>query len=242
MEEQNNVNVEEKKEEKVTYKKHGPLYWLIIIVGMGFIVFMSVRMGMKIAEEKIDKENGGKPSVTSNSNSNEETPATSNSNSNVETKELSNDEALNIGRDLYKKAIATYPHPLSGALDSKCTAIKTPSTQGLDQYDCTSLYNELKTIYPENNEVFKSFKLVDGKYIFESGGIGFVGKITTTLSVKSIEANKVVFNAAVELYNEPDKSTTNDNYEFVIAKENDTWKISSYKYVLGDNSSSSVVK
>lgn len=70
MEEQNNVNVEEKKEEKVTYKKHGFVYWLVIVLGMGFIVFMSVRMGEKIAEEKIEKNGGKTTTVTSNSNSN----------------------------------------------------------------------------------------------------------------------------------------------------------------------------
>jgi len=65
------TKVEETKEVKPTYKKHGPLYWLIIVVGMTFIVFMSIRIGEKIAEEKIEKEDGSKPStVTSNSNSN----------------------------------------------------------------------------------------------------------------------------------------------------------------------------
>ena len=221
------TKVEETKEVKPTYKKHGPLYWLIIVVGMTFIVFMSVRMGEKIAKEKIDKEDGGKT-----------TTVTSNSNSNVaKCDTLSVEDALNIGRDLYKKATATYPSPLSGALESKCTDLKSTTAE---QYDCTSLYNELKTIYPENSEVFKNFKLVDGKYIFEAGGIGFVGKVTTTLSVKSIETDKIVFMASIDLYNEPDKSTTQYNEEFIIVKENDTWKISTYKYTLGSSSNSEV--
>lgn len=224
------TKVEETKEVKSTYKKHGPLYWLIIIVGMTFIVFMSVRMGEKIAKEKIDKEDGGK-----------KTTITSNSNSNVAKSDtLSVEEALNIGRDLYKKATVTYPSPLSGALESKCTDLKSSTAQGLEQYDCTSLYNELKTIYVENNEVFKNFRDIDGKYIYLVGGIGFVGKVTTTLSVKSIETDKIVFMASIDLYNEPDKSTNQYNEEFIIVKENDTWKISTYEYTLGSSSNSEV--
>ena len=72
MEENNNIEIktEETKEVKKEYKKHGFVYWLIVILGMGFIVFMSIRLGEKIAEEKIDKDGENGTTTTSNSNSN----------------------------------------------------------------------------------------------------------------------------------------------------------------------------
>ena len=237
MEEEKKTETTEVKEETpvVKKKKHGALYWIIVLCGTAFIIVGSYLIGYKLGNYYGDSNSTPKKNnnVVSNSNSNE----TSN-----QTQTLTVEEALNTGRELYKKAIATYPSPLSGALDSKCTNLNKPTAQGLEQYDCTSLYNELKTIYPENNDVFKNFKLIDGKYIYEVGGIGFVGKITSTLAVKSIESDKIVFMVDIDLYNEADKSTTKYNSEFVIVKENDTWKISSYKYVSGDNPSFSEVK
>ena len=222
------TKVETPKKKKSGFVKF--LYWLVVIGGCVFIFLGSYKIGYKLGNYFGDK----KSSNTTTKKENKETKT----NNDVLTVE----EALNTGRELYKKAIATYPSPLSGALDSKCTNLNKPTAQGLEQYDCTSLYNELKTIYPENNDVFKNFKLIDGKYIYEVGGIGFVGKITSTLAVKSIESDKITFMVDIDLYNEPDKSTTKYNSEFVIVKENDTWKISSYEYVSGDNPSFSEVK
>jgi len=222
------TKVETPKKKKSGFVKF--LYWLVVIVGCVFIFLGSYKIGYKLGNYFGDK----KSSNTTTKKENKETKK--------DNDVLTVEEALNTGRELYKKAIATYPSPLSGALDSKCTYLNKPTAQGLEQYDCTSLYNELKTIYPENNDVFKNFKLIDGKYIYEVGGIGFVGKITSTLAVKSIESDKIVFMVDTDLYNEADKSTTKYNNEFVIVKENDTWKISSYKYVSGDNPSFSEVK
>lgn len=78
MEENNEEKVVEVKEETVTeakavYKKHGPLYWIIVIAGMAFIVFMSVRIGEKLAESKEpSSSSNSKVETTSNNTSDKE--------------------------------------------------------------------------------------------------------------------------------------------------------------------------
>ena len=201
------------------------------ILKMGGVCALSLLLVTGCGEKKDD-------STASSNKSNSNQIVDSNSNSNA-TEKKSESDALTTGRDLYKKAIATYPSPLSGALDSKCKLMNYDD-EGRELYDCTNLYNELKTIYSENNAIFKEFTSKDGKQLYATGGIGFVGKTTTTLSIKSNSEDKIVFEASIDVYNEPDKSTTNYKDEFIIIKENGTWKISSYKYVLGASSTDEV--
>lgn len=60
--------------EKKEYKKHGPLYWVIVVAGMTFIVAASINIGEKLGKTvnpETSSENK-KTEVKSNSNSNEE--------------------------------------------------------------------------------------------------------------------------------------------------------------------------
>ena len=79
---------EEKKVEKKK-KKRIPrvLYWLIVIVGLTFIYFMSYRIGQRIAKDSEDKNVGKDVSEKSNSN------VVSNNNSDVNSNITSNENS-----------------------------------------------------------------------------------------------------------------------------------------------------
>lgn len=83
----------EKEEEKVETKKKKKgipkiLYWIIVIVGLTFIYFMSYRIGQKIAEK--DDNNTNNNQVSEKSNSNENSNVTNNETSNETSNPTSN--------------------------------------------------------------------------------------------------------------------------------------------------------
>ena len=87
-----------------------------------------------------------------------------------------------------------------------------------------------------NFNIFNNFTAKNGKYYVTVGGIGFMGDCTTTLTVKSITATKIVFNAKTKIvyptgYGEPNST---ENHDFIIVKENGTWKISKYTYIIAN--------
>lgn len=90
----------EAKDDKVKTKRKGMpriIYWLIVIVGLTFIYFMSYRIGQRIAEKSNEGSNDKDISEKSNSNntSNLDSNNTSNSNSNVTSNETSNETTNN---------------------------------------------------------------------------------------------------------------------------------------------------
>lgn len=91
---------------KTKKKGHGPLYWVIVIAGVAFIVYMSIRIGEKLAKV-VD------PETTASNNSNVVAESNSNteSNSNVEvTKdtELENFNAATATKEINDKLGAAF--------------------------------------------------------------------------------------------------------------------------------------
>lgn len=86
--------IEEKKEDKPKRKGHGPLYWVIVIIGMGLIVYLSMGIGEKLgryAELESGSGTSTKEEANSNENSNkEEINNNSNNNSNTTNKVQNN--------------------------------------------------------------------------------------------------------------------------------------------------------
>ena len=62
--------IEEKKEDKPKRKGHGPLYWVIVIIGMGLIVYLSMGIGEKLGRYA-ELESGSGTSTKEEANSNE---------------------------------------------------------------------------------------------------------------------------------------------------------------------------
>lgn len=231
-------------EEKTRRKGHGPVYWIIVVVGVAFIVAASFNIGVKVGKmvegnditttsnsnELSNKDNSN---ITSNADSNVTSNVESNVNSNIS--KLSNEEALNIGNDLYKKAKTSYADKMN---QESCS--DSSNIDGEMLTDCTSLYNNLLNYFSTNNQVsrggspkeniFSSFINKNSKYYLVPSGGGFNGEAKTTLTISSLEENKIIFTAksVISLPNEQgqlevDSTETDD---FIIVKENNTWKIS----------------
>jgi len=93
--------IEEKKEDKPKRKGHGPLYWVIVIIGMGLIVYLSMGIGEKLGRYA-ELESGSGTSTKEEANSNE--------NSNTITEEInsndnSNKEEINSNENSNKEEI-----------------------------------------------------------------------------------------------------------------------------------------
>lgn len=218
-------------------KGHGPIYWIIVIVGVAFIVAASFNLGTKFGKmvEGNDNKTNNDSNEVSNSNqtSNIDSNITSN-NSNITT--LSNDDALKIGNDLYTKAKDTYSDKMNQ--DSCGNSV---NVDGEQLVDCTALYNNLLNIYATDNKaarssissadnIFSSFINKNGKYYLVPSGGAYNGEATTTLTITKIEENKITFAAksVISKYNEQgqlvvDGTVTDD---FIIIKENNAWKVS----------------
>ena len=181
--------------------------------------------------------------VVSNTTSNVVSNKQSNTTSNTVPAKLSSGEALSTAKKLYNKAEDDYQVFMGMGLEKKC---KRASSDG-KKYDCTSLYKQMKTYFINDNKtnsmtgstyrnIFNNFTAKNGKYYVTVGGIGFMGDCTTTLTVKSITATKIVFNAKTKIvyptgYGEPNST---ENHDFIIVKENGTWKISKYTYIIAN--------
>lgn len=107
------------KEEKIEQKKKKKgipkiLYWLIVIIGLTFIYFMSYRIGQRIAENTKDKSTDRNVTEKSNNNensnetSNEESNVNSNSNSNTTSNLTSNGNNAQVTEYSVKDFIGTF--------------------------------------------------------------------------------------------------------------------------------------
>ena len=173
--------------------------------------------------------------VESNTTSNVESNVTSNVDSNVASNtttsntqvatKLTDAEALSVGKDLYKKATKNIINPFNV---SNCTKISGDDSSTL--YDCTTAYNTLKTIFVANHEAFKVFNVKDGKYLYTAGGTGAVGTFTTTLTVASVDTDKLVFTAKTTIEYGKGIKADQKTDTFEVVKENGTWKVSKYTY------------
>ena len=220
-----------------TKKKGNGLFTLFACIMTGIIVFLATNIGQK-ASKTVDPDTPKKNEVTSNvesnTTSNVESNVTSNATSNVVSNttsnvpvatKLSDTEALAIGKDLYKKALENTINPLNAA--RYCTKLSGDSDV---TYDCTNLYNNLKTIFVANHDVFKVVTVKDGKYLYTAGATGVVGTFTTTLSLVSVDTEKLVFtaNTTIDYGAAGGNSSTSDAFE--VVKENGTWKVSKFTY------------
>ena len=244
---ENEVKEEVKVEEPK--KKGNGFFTVFACVMTGIIVFLACNLGDK-ASKVVDPETNSGDTTTSNVESNVASNAVSNTDSNVVSNVTSNvvsntttsntaatkltdAEALAVGKDLYKKAEYYYPFPLASGIHDLCVG----ENADMGDYDCTSFYNELKKVYTADNEVFKQFTLKDGKYYFSYGGTGYIGVNTTTLALKSNDVNTISFTATTvttALIDENRSETSTSSADFVIVKENGTWKVSTYTFKPGN--------
>ncbi len=79
---QDNINQEVNNEPKKKKKGHGPLYWIIVIIGITFIMYMSILIGERLNKAINPDTNNSKEEVNSNVDSN----ITNNDSENKETK------------------------------------------------------------------------------------------------------------------------------------------------------------
>lgn len=237
---ENNNEQETKLEVKQKRKGHGPIYWLIVIVGVAFIVAASFNLGTKFG--KIVEGNDSTKSTNSNeiSNKDDNSNSISNIDSNLSsntTNLLSDEEALKIGNDLYTNAKNYYSHKMN---QTEGCGNELVNVDGEQLMDCTTLYNILSNYFAIDNQVsrgdspkkniFSSFINKNGKYYLNATGGGFNGSATTTLTISKKEENKITYSAksVISTYNDQgqlvvDSTVTDD---FIITKENNTWKVS----------------
>ena len=135
---------------------------------------------------------------------------------------LTDEEALKVGYDLYAQAKDTFVTPLN---IQSCTTVKTDGS--ITTYDCTDLYNAAKKVFVKNHSTFKNYTLKDGKYLYEAGATGSTGTESASLKVKSNTDTKITYTVTiVKTAFDGSKSTSTE--EFVIVKEDGTWKVSVY--------------
>lgn len=234
--ENNNKEQESKSEVKQKRKGHGPVYWLIVIFGVSFIVAASFNLGTKFG--KMVEGNDSTKSTNSNETSNKDdnSNSTSNIDSNLNsntTNLLGDEEALKIGNDLYTNAKNYYSHKMN---QTEGCGNESVNVEGEQLMDCTTLYNTLSNYFAIDNQVsrgdspkeniFSSFINKNGKYYLNATGGGFNGSATTTLTISKKEENKITFVATSVITNATDNSKTNVTNEFIIINENNTWKVS----------------
>ena len=240
---ENEVKPEVKVEEPK--KKGNGFFTVFACVMTGIIVFLATNLGDK-ASKVVDPETNSGTTTTSNVESNVVSNVTSNAVSNTDSNvvsnvtsnvvsntttsntaatKLSDSEALAIGKDLYTKANENVVNPLNAR---KCTQVKADGSDFV--YDCTNAYNYLKTIFVSNSEVFKVFKLENGKYMYYTGATGSIGTYTTTLSLVSVSTDKLVFTANTTIDYGEVGGTEKTADAFEVVKENGTWKVSKFTY------------
>ena len=200
-----------------TKKKGNGLFTLFACIMTGVIVFLATNIGQKASKVVDPDTNSG--SKESNITSNVE----SNTTSNVPETKLSDADALKLGNELYAKAKAAAVTPLN---IQKCTEISTEGSY--TTYDCTALYNEAKTVFTENHNTFNNYTLKDGKYLYTAGATGAVGTDTTTLTIKTNEATIIAFTASTVSTAFDGSKSEPITSDFIIVKENGTWKVSQY--------------
>lgn len=232
----NNSEQNNQLEEKTKRKSHGIIYWIIVIFGVAFIVGAGFNLGTKFGK----MVEGNDSTTTSNNNqlsNKDNSNVTSNVDSNVNSNisKLSDEEALNVGNDLYKKAKTSYDDKMN---QDSCS--DSSNIDGEMLTDCTVLYNNLLTYFSTNNQVsrgdstkeniFSSFINKNNKYYLVPSGGAFLGEAKTTLAISTLDENKIIFTAksVISKPNEQgqlvvDSTVTDD---FIIVKENNTWKIS----------------
>lgn len=117
--EENNNQNQTNETTKVVKKHHGPLYWVIVVAGVAFIVSASINIGEKLGRLSSGETNSGtKTESTSNSNvqtdsnmlSNSSEGSNSNveSNNNVETNELTDAQKTDLSKLLATMFGANY--------------------------------------------------------------------------------------------------------------------------------------
>ena len=149
---------------------------------------------------------------------------------------ISNSEAISIGDNLYKKALASF----WGTITADFTQ-DTYETKG--GYELHGV-EEVKKVYSEKafNKFLKDYgdvRLIDGKYYGPDYNMGSnPAYIGNELNIDSIEDNKIVFKS-IEKYNSNGEMYTGDvstisggidtkENRFVIIKENGEWKVDEF--------------
>ncbi len=219
-------------------KGHGPIYWLVVVVGVAFIVAASFNIGMKFG--KMVEGNGNKPTNDSNevSNQNDENSnVTSNTDSNINSL-LSDEEAMNLGNAQWKYASsATF-----------CGEYKYDDNDKSADGIAITNFDEVNSHFTSDNligtEEPKSFKdketanfvYKNGKYYDPSGcGRGAnISYMSTTLKIVDKKENEIKFTAVSTYCSVPVSdskctgTTSTKDDDFVIKKENNSWKIARF--------------
>ena len=124
---QNDVNGNIDNDSKKRKKGHGPLYWIIVVVGVTFIIAASFNIGMKVGN-MVDGNNSSSDDKISNQTSNEE------NNSNVdENKETKITDKVKI--DYLKKYIAILEN-----LNLDTSSVKVSDSAGIYYFMNNQIY------------------------------------------------------------------------------------------------------
>ena len=142
---------------------------------------------------------------------------------------LSDEEALQIGTELYAKG-----YEIFGSIFDE-----EEYEDGVPEADCKAKYTEFQKIFTE-----KSIKTYEGRFKDENGkwlcfaGAGRGGNVEymdeTELIIKKKEENKIIFKKEVKYcedadYDDDENCVSKERTEerkFIIEKENGAWKIS----------------
>lgn len=242
---ENNNEQESKSQVNKKHKGHGPIYWLIVIVGVTFIVAASFNLGTKFG--KIVEGNDSTTTSNNNESSNKDNNSnqTSNTDSNLNSNTnnlLSDEEALELGNEQWKYASsATF-----------CGEYKYDNNDQDSDGIAITNFDEVNSHFTNDNLISskiggntaKSFKeketanfvYKNGKYYDPSScGRGTdISYMNTTLKIVDKKENEIKFTATSTYcstsVNNSDctgKTSTTDA-DFIIKKENGSWKIAKF--------------
>ena len=203
-------------------KKGNGLFTVFACVMTGVIVFLATNLGDK-ASKVVDPETNSGTTTTSNA------PAST---------KLSDEEALKLGKEMFAKAQEV--DPFNDFKEAEiCNPVTVPGTDL--HYECTSHYAKVKEVFAEENigtyvnfdarseieykNIFSYFVSKDGKYYLPDFGCCILRELTSTTTLKSNEENKIVL---TNTYARKDNPSVTASFDFIIVKENGTWKVSQY--------------
>ena len=215
--------------ENIEIKKNSNKGLIILII---ILFIMVLGLGGYVIYDKL-LTNDSKETTTSNNSENKDRE---------EQKSISESEALTIGNELWKYAYSTFwgtepawtNHPSDtpnqyGGIENICdTTIEQVKSKYASDFKAQSCYSDGTTCADYTIDNFVSEVACQG-----AGRGGIQDYKDTSLTVKSIQDNKIVFTAKSEycgssFCHESNETVKEVEKDFVIVKQNDNWLISSF--------------
>lgn len=177
--------------------------------------------------------------VIKNDNNKSESVSEKENNSSTNNDEvISNEEAITIGNELYKKMRSIYMRDFPSDFESSIIG-----DDGIT-YEKFDYESEIKKYISSNFEtkVKEEVSIIekeDGYYVIGASGIGSQFYCDSSLSIESIDVNKIVFIATTSYDNvgvSPLKSECSNHIDytkteqFIIVKENGNWVVEKFVF------------